>query len=358
MGRASLMFRPRTRLPPMRMRRISPSRFFGKGKRRLSPQSGFRKRQRTGRSQTKTRRVKTKVYNGHGLTGQQTFMKHFMPGYKFNTKTTKLGGALTFLQNEASNYSWNIGQQKYLDFTACITDDLQGLLQVWKNTMEHSVYNGTTNLGIQTNDRVFVTFADFECWMTNSSDIPTFIELYDYVCQRDNENQPSEILNPDQQAFGPSGGFTSYSLASSTVGVQPTDSNQLSVFYKIKKRTRIWLAPGETHIHKIRASFNKVYNNEIAGNNVYVKGWTFGVMARCVCSVIGGATNGRDVGGGQISTYETTRIYGRGVFTSEPGMGGQYAITAVSGAEQFVNEEIGQVFKSGTGITTDSRLNP
>jgi hypothetical protein len=162
----------------------------------------------------------------------------------------------------------------------------------------------------------------------------------------------STISNPNPPAA--IGGGTAYSIGMNIPYVQPTDHTTLPLFYAITKRTKIWLAPGESHIHRIRTVYEKMYDGDLfTSPSAYFKGWHFGLALRCISTPIHGSTGGYDLGNGELIIYANLRLVGKAVVVSSQATSGQYTISSVMGVDQYVSQVTGLVESVATALNQE-----
>lgn len=344
---------------------VPRSRFYGNGSRSGPPPLkkgrpvNIKLAVKTARSRTMTmtKRKKSRSRVKEQGQGQMSYARHNLLGSKLPKKVQMTGAPLTWIFNQCANTTWGIGTQGNGDAVYVTDNDLKELCSQARAVLSYDATGGTTVKAATGGNKVYVKYATGTTWYTNSSTRPVMLELNDYVTRRDSANSYTSLLsgtiaNPNPPAA--IGGGTIYSISAGIPFVKPTDQQSLTPFYRITKRTKVWLAPGETHVHKVFVKFEKLFDIEVYNQGtVYLKGWTFGTHYCAKSTPVHGSTGGYDLGNGEIIIYANLRLVGRAVVQTTQATSGQYVITSVSGTDQYVSVITGLVENVATALNAE-----
>ena len=100
-----------------------------------------------------------------------------------------------------------------------------------------------------------------ELMLSNATNSNVKVQIYDIIARRDISGGTSNYL-PDlamQQSLADEGG----TITKEQVGVLPFSCRVFTQFFKICKVTHLVMAEGQTHVHRIKFTPNKILNKEI-----------------------------------------------------------------------------------------------
>lgn len=335
---------------------------------KLSNRSKFKVGSRTKTASRK--QTKTNVQDSlSGITTSKAF--NFTGGHRsFLEKMAKLGPTNKWQINGTSNPTCTNGQQIMVAFDSLTQNHVSNIQfaarQQWLNAVDPNVAQvnvagAVQNTAAVIGNQIFIVQISSEYQIVNASVDHIILELYDYYYRRDSVDLAQTILQAD---FGPDQNYGATNLTNyvvpqyNTPNIQPTDNSLFCKRCKIKKRIKLLLAPGEMHVHKLFARYNKVFKQEVADVstqpliNAYA-GWTHGVVLRAVAGVVAGTVSGMDVPALDLRMYGTNRITYKPIFS---GMRNHVDVIAnasgIGGQPIFVDEAVGQVFQTLAGLTT------
>lgn len=204
-----------------------------------------------------------------------------------------------------------------------------------------------------TNYKLYLTYGEVEYRFSNASIVTCTLDLYDFDVNRDTSILPHSWFATDVLDLGIDRDLTFASdtvLASGSGLFKPSDSPGYRLYYKTKKRTQLILAPGETHIHKVKYAWNKILPSVLGEELVlYFKGYTGGLCWKQTGSAITGTGTTANLSNTEVLVVATTRIGFRVIAAPVSHIEWINANPTAPTFNRFVNEALGEVMVSGTG---------
>lgn len=143
----------------------------------------------------------------------------------------------------------NVNQQGILWVPLCFSDSLRNAFSTTVGT--------TPNEG----GKLYVEYASLRMQLVNQANVPTTVWIYDICLRRDEDDALTPSQDWERGIIQQGGAANDYLLPYST----PFKSSRFCVKWKIKKVTKAFLNPGESHVHTLRIN---VYNY-IAQQRIY-----------------------------------------------------------------------------------------
>lgn len=181
-----------------------------------------------------------------------------------------------------------VNAQGYTYYPLCFTDDI-------KNAF-FACTGATPNEG----GRVYIEYVTARMQIVNQVNVPASIWIYECALRKDTKDalQPNTDFLAGIQAEG--GSATDYTLPYTT----PYKSSRFCTKWKIKRCTKLLLAPGEEHVHTVRlnvygyVSQQRIYdaNSSIATALFGVGGLSHLIMITSLGGVINDNTTPTNVG--------------------------------------------------------------
>ena len=133
-------------------------------------------------------------------------------------------------------------------------------------------------LGAQRPNRILVDSLQEEYTMTNFTNVPIEVDIYDLVCKRDmylnqgfTANNATDYVSqayPEQywdSGLNAQASVSNTSLLSRIPGTSPTDSQLFNLYFRIKKRTTLLMPIGGSHRHLVNIKCNRVVDKFLMG---------------------------------------------------------------------------------------------
>ena len=148
---------------------------------------------------------------------------------------------------------------------------------------------GTWNGGNATRRTLLETVSG-ETMLQNQCNVNVRVILYDIICRRDLDSQTAISWGPTNPTVAWDTGYqdAGATLANAkNLGSTPFQSPLFTDYFKVLKATHILMAPGQTHVHRIKFSPNKLLHGEVHKySNANHKGLTcyqMMVISGCPC---------------------------------------------------------------------------
>nr|WAE42608.1 MAG: capsid protein [Cressdnaviricota sp.] len=306
------------------------------------------------RTRTRTKRKSKTVTSDAGNSGKQSYT-FFAFGPKKAAGMKKMSAPIVYGTTNAWTYDSANGGQNTFAADTCLAADLQTLATIAENQNRALVNLSATSVPLQ-QSRLFLknVFAEYTC--SNASEGPMILDIYDYKYLRDE----SSTTNLVQYLLTPLPTDNTNAIPADTYGCtvpgwEPTDNGMIPTVCHIVKRIRVFLAPGEMHVHKTYAQFNKIQlQDSTAGAGVNaMKGFSHGTIFKWRGTVGTGFVSGNDLIGSRLRVYKTTRykfnLCAFGIPHQET-----YSYAKINnpivGAVENINPDIAEVFEAGVGI--------
>jgi len=211
-------------------------------------------------------KAKLKV-QGCAAAGTYSTYTHKSPLNKWNKGLSKSGTQSAYTDTTSGRFISTIGQQN------------PGLAMIYAQAtdLRNFIQSVQPALAINTNTRK-ILMQDFQgiIYMTNQSKAPLALDIYDLVPRRDiptSGNDPIQTWEQglvDAGAIPTSGYSFNYNLPGSTPFISPAFCQK----WLIKKVTKVEMPQGSTHEHRVHHEINRMINQEMLNDLVYVKGLT------------------------------------------------------------------------------------
>ena len=109
-------------------------------------------------------------------------------------------------------------------------------------------------------NRMFLQSVSCELYLQNQSNSNIKVQIYDIIARRDQ--------TVSSTCFDPTNAFTlgladEGTYTPSNVGVLPFSSRIFTQYFKVCKVTHLLMSEGQTHVHRIRFSPNRILNQEL-----------------------------------------------------------------------------------------------
>jgi len=293
-------------------------RSVSRGRKRKRSASASRSRTSKSYSTTKRRKSTKTVTADNQFGGVYSYA-----GFKFGKhKLSKTVKMLTPVNEIISidNRSIVIGKSSvgYEQMMNMTFGDLNNIMYVQKR-MIASLVSGTTT-SLQFPEKLLLQSAYSEYRITNNCQHACELIIYDICTKRDATENPLSVfqaditgLNIDRLTTGlPSG--SDAQLLYYSYGMNIQESPGFNTFYKVTKKAKMILAPGEHHIHKQFAKYGgKIASWEL--NQVstgYWKGYTYGCVFQATGSTVVGSENNKPLlGEGRIDIVASHKTKAR-----------------------------------------------
>jgi len=216
-------------------------------------------------------------------------------------------------------------------------------------------------IGEMTNSpfKTYLQYGEWEYSICNGSVFPCDMILYDIVCKRDTNILADASMALDYAPLNTN--RDSSQTGNQVLGVYdamfgPEDSPTFRAFWKITKKTRVVLAPGETHLHRKNVRFDKMLPGALGtsgpGNQICYKGYTSGVLIR-QCGFPVAQTLGSNVklAATELLLTQKWKYVGRGIASPVEHVEYYNNNGSFSGAPQFVNEAQDNIIAGAAGPT-------
>lgn len=218
---------------------------------------------------------------GQNIQGISTSSTNIHSGRKFNNKVvTKNNPLSTVIDSFSGRLTTLVGEQLVGQITSAELFDTAKIaaLSTVQLGAKQYVYSGTVHY-----------------MMTNQSNSPVFIYLYDCECVLDNSSYTSALFQSGIVDLTGAGDYI--------MGLEPNDSIPFKKFWKIKKVSRHVLDPGQVLEHTLHVTLNKIFDMDYISNqtNFFLKQTTFQTMYRIHGVPLNDVTTKTDVGLGQAS---------------------------------------------------------
>lgn len=125
-----------------------------------------------------------------------------------------------------------------------------------------------------TNLKMYIQNCNIKVDLTNCSQLDGIIEIYDCMSKQsaDDLNGPTQdwfdgIADEVAPGFG--------AASSATVGYTPTQVKQFNIKWKVVKRTKVYMAGGQTHLHTFNFNVNRMVDMAYLNQVVVIKGITY-----------------------------------------------------------------------------------
>lgn len=137
--------------------------------------------------------------------------------------------------------------------------------------------------------KVFIQTGSAEYRIMNNGHHPVELIIYCYKSKKDSNAGPADLITASTAAAGLARGslVSSSSISNGTVTLYPSDSAIFRQFYTVKEQEKITLLPGESHVYRVFAKWNKLCSTAMkysAGTSIndvfHYKGYTGGVLLR------------------------------------------------------------------------------
>lgn len=308
---------------------------------------------------TKSKKARRDIVSP-GLAGRSTYSRMYLTP-NVSRKGLKMYSVCNWQTTSSKAITpANLDSQGWLSMNPMLSaSDINAILQVSLNQLASLSGVAAGTFAQQKAVKAVITFASQEHWLNNATIHPMYVEIYDYRTVRDAPTPPG----PDNftTTFYPGiAGEILNSVGQTNVlipGVQPTDLSIFGHFFHITKRTKVFLAPGEHHIHKVNMSCFKQADSEVFSNATgapqypYLKGYTCGSFFRVLGGLTAQDTQAQPVFNlFSLKAYTMTKYKFKPATTSAP----HYEIAPsgipIVGNPEFVDTEIGEIFKQGTGF--------
>jgi len=285
-------------------------------------------------------------------------------------KGGKFFGSVSTLQmNSTTNLAVATGQQGWMDMEFCNYAQL-ALVAQQAETQVLSAINETghvINLTGPNTTNPYLISATMECFFTNASVHSVCIEMYDYKYRKDSNDGVAQMVSKSFDAGGQLQATNVIALSPNTPGYTLTDNSYACSKVKILKRSKFWLAPGETRAHKIFVKFNKCFDYQaylaaeasLPGYADNIKDWTVGCAIRVHTGCSAGSATGQDVGKCDIRAYHISRFKSRPILGISRNHVDQMKVNITGipgGTERFISELAGQILTEGVGTLTNTLL--
>jgi hypothetical protein len=310
-----------------------------------------------------SRRVRTGSWNGGvskqvetDYSGGSLSYHKFIFGPRTYKRSGNMGAPIIYQTNSTQFWkSTALGQQIFCNSSPiCTVAELEGCQLITSNANKAALAY-TSGLNVTNNViRPFITYVTSEWIIHNWTVKPVFIEIYDYVWKRDSDNPIyttwNDLAAANANVLTGTAGYVA--TANTLPGYVPYDNPAFMQMVKICKRKKVFLQAGEMHIHRISAQYNKPWNPaySIDTGNTQLRNWTAGVFVIAHAGMAAGATSGYDQGLVELATYQINRYHMRPVSATVPLLQQQTTVTAIAGAEEDIDEVVGQVVEAGVGF--------
>lgn len=293
-----------------------------------------------------------------------------------NKALTKGFAPQTLILNNVTSASASPGYQNFAQIlfgevlwpsAGSYTGDLGYVVQAAGQNLHTSATgsgSATTNL---ISERVYIKSTVQEVTYTNSNLHTMFMTLYDIrllsdIAGQDSAMSPVNVMSSSYQTDA-AANLSGFTFNISQVGWEPSMCSLFNKTYKIIGRKDVILAPGETHIHRLTVTYNKIFDLSkflVAENGIVVPGagveyfpkTFFGaVVARFRFGPVAGSGGGYNYGSGTLTTTQTSKWY----FSSAPTLVlpqhmGTNLAAAITGNQQYVVPDTIGIIKEGTGV--------
>lgn len=285
-------------------------------------------------------------------------------------KGGKFFGSVSTLQiNSTGNLAVPTGQQGWMDVEFLNYSNL-ALVAQQAQMQVLSAINETGHVITLTGPNTtnpYLLSATMECFFTNASVHSITVEMYDYKYRKDSPDGVVQMLTKSFDAGGPLQATNVVTLSPLTPGYTLTDNSYVCSKIKILKRSKYWLAPGETRAHKMYVKLNKCFDYQaylaaeasLPGTADNVKDWTVGCAIRIHTGCSAGSATGQDVGKCDVRAYHVVRMKSRPILGLTRNHVDQMKVGIVGipgGTERFISELAGQILTEGVGTLTNTLL--
>lgn len=280
---------------------------------------GIGKRRRTGRSYNERMNARIREEMQSVIGGNETYFKMRFSRHKLNTKQVRmLAPTQTFHQSESDKLFSALNTYSEKEFDMGIGQDLSSLSVGVRNQVLATTGGSATS--IPQNIKFLLTTGYMHITVSSSLAYPQIIEFYNVKCKRDCVSTMLSIMTNE---LGP---LNSNKIALSTTAaigqnwITPFMIPQAMLHWRVIKKTRIILAPGQMHVHKISFNWNKMYNtgmlnNTDEGANTCYRGYTGGCYVRALGAPVldSGATGNSNYGQTSVAIMVEKRYNVRGL---------------------------------------------
>lgn len=219
-------------------------------------------------------------------------------------------------------------------------------------------------------DRVFLTYSTHEYRVVNTTPFISEFVIYDVTVKKTNSinnNIATLVTTPGTEYSNASGASGQIANMHNAPGFEPTDHYNFTQFYNIKKRTCVWLNPGEVYIHKVFIKYKNYISDNIfhpanaSAIPLAVKDFDSYALFR-VCAAPG-VGSGNVNNAGEPAAQMVLEIIARYHFQPASLLSNKFHREVVattdmnmSGNPETVDEQTGKVWIQGTGDTTAGQL--
>ena len=116
-------------------------------------------------------------------------------------------------------------------------------------------------------------------YFTNNGNVPIAMDIYDIMVRRDMPLRNSSSDNDPESFWFLGLGEAGAPGSQIVVGVTPFQAPAFCENYLIKKVSKVQMAEGSTHEHRVKISPNRAFNlATLENNDAYLRGWSYFTM--------------------------------------------------------------------------------
>lgn len=235
----------------------------------------------------KLKRAFAKLQHGNTASGFRRAKRGF-----FSKRLGRLLGKHYFYKNESQVQTCGVGVQKYADLPSAFA--YAEISQLFTDATEQlNIANSAYTIPTATMS-IYLKSCYLEYEIKNEQSIQCRMEIFDFMCRRDNNLSPSGLVisgTSDETKYTQP--QTAVPNQETVVGHNPFMARQLGQYFHCFKTTTCVIEPGAIHIHRVRLDPNAyIPFYRITGmSETDFKGLTYRCMVRFNGAVVGDSVN-------------------------------------------------------------------
>jgi hypothetical protein len=321
-----------------------------------------------GRSFGKTKRRSTDEEKGQAepIAGGVIYHQGYKLGVggKFNKKLGRMYATLTAKSITEVLNSAAIHTQAFFDISMSSNSPLADMLIQARTQAELLTGAAFSGGSLGNTTKLYMQSVSTESIITNLTAHAVNVEIYFYRARRDCPFLPSDVINDSNTAT--IADFANYASSGITgaiagdvnnVGYLPTDNTLFNYCFKIIKTKKFILAGGENINLNTHCLYNKMWNPAIsagASGSVSWKGFTHGFLVRYY-GMPSKLSTSANLAYGAVELGCLSRKsykFKPALSWTRPSVQFKDLTGPFTGSEKFVDEQVGQVFTAGTGLSS------
>jgi len=258
-----------------------------------------------GSNTAKKHKFKGTVSTAHG--GRRTGCTMRFSGRKYSPKFMKfITSRQTFGLNSYVTMEAPVGQCTYGWDGILDKNSMNAIYEISDKQKNYELTGPTSFNPVSNNQKdykVWIMSGSCEYRMANNCHHPIELIIYALKSRKDVQATPIALLESSLGTAGLNSGKLGYTttLGSSQIGLYPQDSAIYRQYYQVVEQEKITLSPGQTHIYRVYATWNKMMSTAMRfsqGGDVahspeplHYKGYTGGILFRISGYPIHGSGN-------------------------------------------------------------------